>query len=255
VNSPIRYYLDTSAQIERFGGSREKRAKLKTLLAAGRNATSSQVLREWNRIVLGACVALRNALADAKSWSDVVPALRKGFGRAPLHHWMVADWITRNDTRNLALIDMRAKDFQRVRARVMFHNGIEVVRDGTDCPVARRQPNPSAKGWRYRPTCKKTEEICTQPDFLGSNIDRARAAATALVGSSRSNDSKMGKAALKALDGVGDGATKGKACHDHMGIGGDICIALECGANEVLVATDASFDLICPAIEVQHKRL
>jgi hypothetical protein len=255
VNSPSRYYLDTSAQIERFGGTRDKRRALKALLVAGRISTSSQVLREWNRIVLGACVILRNALVNAESWSDVVPVLRKGFGRAPLHNWMVADWITHNDTRNLELIDMRARDFQRIRARVMFHSGVEEVRDGTACSVARRKPKPSNKGWRYRPTCKKTEEICTQPEFLTKNLDRARSAATALAGSSRSGDSKMGKAALKALDGINNGATKGKACHDQGGIGGDICIALECGADETLVATDASFDLICPAIGIQHKRL
>jgi hypothetical protein len=75
------------------------------------------------------------------------------------------------------------------------------------------------------------------------------------MGSSRSDDAKMGKAALKALDDVNEGATKGKACHDYGGIGGDICIALECGADETLLTTDASFDLICPAIDVKHKRL
>lgn len=255
MSRPTRYYLDTSAQIERHGGTAQKRSIIKKLLAGGGHATSSQVLREWNRIVFGACVALRNALVDASDWSDVVAELRKGFGRTPLHNWMVADWITRNDTRDLRLIEMRARDFQRIRSRAMFHAGVDEIRDGTDCSVARRRPKPSLGGWRYRPTCKKTEDICQQVGFLRENLDRARTAASALVGSSRAEDAKMGRDALKALEMLEQGATKGKACHGHAGLGGDICIALECRHDEVLVATDASFDRICPALRIQHERI
>lgn len=168
---------------------------------------------------------------------------------------MVTDWITRNDTSNLQVIEMRARDFQRVRARAMFRTQIDTIRDGTQCEVARRRPHPSSKGWQYRATCRKTEDICSQPDFLKRNIARARQAAKALTTSSRADDAKMGKQALQALEGIDSRATKGKACHGALGIGGDICIALECEPAEILLTTDASFDLICPALGLSHKRI
>jgi len=65
----------------------------------------------------------------------------------------------------------------------------------------------------------------------------------------------MGKKAREALESSDPLATKGKACHAANGLGGDICIALECGADETLLTTDASFDVICPAIGISHKRL
>jgi hypothetical protein len=255
LNSTARYYLDTSAQIERFGGPAGRRKHLKALLQGRLHVTSSQVLREWNTIVFGACVALRNAVANANHWREVVPELRKGFGRTASRNWMVADWITRNDTADLTVIAMRAQDFQRVRARAMFNAGVQTVRDGTECRVARRRPNPSSKGWRYRPTCKKSEDICSQPRYLEENLSKARAAATALKGSSRPDDAKMGKNALQALNELSTGGTKGKACYGANRIGGDICIALECGQDEVLVTTDESFDLICPALGLSHIRV
>ena len=61
----------------------------------------------------------------------------------------------------------------------------------------------------------------------------------------------MGVNATNALaDDADESATKGKACHGANGIGGDICIALECGKDEVLLTTDRSFERICPAIDI-----
>jgi hypothetical protein len=251
--TPIdRWYFDTSAQIERHGGTRETRQRLKELVRGARVATSTQVLREWNRIVFDSCVAVRNALGNAQEWRDVVPQLRRDFGRKPSHHWMVSEWIHQGDTRDLRLVSMRAKDFQRIRGRVMFNAGLDEIRDGTNCPISRRKPIPTSKGWRYKSTCKKTESICDQPDFLRQELNRAKAASTALAESTRPEDARMGREALRALNELESGGTKGKACHGNRGLGGDIGIALECAPDETLIATDASFDLICPAIGLKN---
>jgi hypothetical protein len=64
----------------------------------------------------------------------------------------------------------------------------------------------------------------------------------------------MGKKATDILERMPTNDSKGKNCWGAGGLGGDISIALECAADETLVATDASFDLICPAIGIAHQR-
>lgn len=181
--------------------------------------------------------------------------MAKGYGRTPSRHWPITNLISKPDTTNLEEIEMRAEDFRRVRARVLFNVGIDTVRDGTECQVAQRVPEQIGGAWSYRATCRKREQICAQPQFLAKNFDRALAAAIALESSDREGDKKMGKKARLALEDSREDSTKGSACHGSKGIGGDICIALECAEDETLITTDKSFDLICPAIGRKHKRV
>lgn len=250
-----RYYLDTSAQIERYCGPSETRRTLKALLATAGFATSTQVEREWNRIVYGTCVAMRRALQGAEDYTDIVRSLSKTFGRGPARHWQISNVITEGETADLDLVSARLEDFQRIRSRAMWRSGRRELRDGTKCGVARHRPRLEGGRWQYRGTCRKIENICDQPAFLAANGERARQAATALLTAERPNDVKMGKKALEALDRESPEATKGAACHGSSGIGGDICIALECAEDEILLTTDASFDLICPALGLKHERL
>ena len=239
-------------QIARYVGARATRDRIEQLLEGGGAATSSQVLREWNRICLGTCVSLLNELRDATDYTDVVHRLTKGYGTKPSKSWLITNLISKPDTANLEAIQMRAEDFRRIRARVFFHAGVATVRDGTQCGVARRLPGPTPTGWSYRPTCRKEEEICVQPRFFADDLTRALAAARALEASGRPADKKMGRKARFALEDPSEDSTKGAACHGAGGIGGDICIALECAQDETLLATDQSFDLICPAVQRQH---
>jgi hypothetical protein len=167
----------------------------------------------------------------------------------------VTHWITGSDTTDFGVAAKRLEDFQRIRARVLFKAGIGLVRDGTNCDVARRRPHFNAGKWQYKPQCKKTDDICDQPAFLAARRERAEKAARALLNSRRKADRKMGENALAALQKDRSEATKGKACHGDRGIGGDIAIALECDEGETLLATDESFDLICPALGLNHVRL
>lgn len=250
-----RYYLDTSAHYERNGGSSANRKRLKGLLSEGGHATSSQAEREWNRIVYTVCVGLRNALASSSDWTDVVRQMSLGYGRAATRAMRVMHWITRSDSTNFPLVLKRLEDFQRIRARAMFKAGVTTIRDGTNCDVARRRPHFHGAKWHYKPQCKKSDDICDQPAFLATRRQRAEKAAQALLASNRKSDRKMGKNALDALKKENPEATKGKTCHADGGIGGDIAIALECERDEILLTTDESFDLICPALGLKHLRL
>jgi hypothetical protein len=172
---------------------------------------------------------------------------------------MVAHWITASDTNDLDVVRCRAEDFRRTRHRVLLKAGIDTVRDGTECGVARRLPEMDKDGqWAYAPTCKKDDSICAQPSFLKSEMSRAMAAAKALEASHDREHQRMGinsRRSLEKLEGNDDEASKGKACHGKNGIGGDISIALECAEDETLLTTDASFEFICPAIQRDYERL
>lgn len=256
VSSPPRYYLDTSAQLERIGGAKETRERIEGLVQRGGHSTSTQVLREWNRIVLGTCAKLLNVLPRSRDRVDLVKHMRSNeFGpRAVGRRWQVTEWIVSGEA-NLELVEMRVRHYQRVRARAEFIAGVETLRDGTDCQVARRKPYLHMGKWRYDEQCRKTDDICVQPGLLAREHDRAMAAAVALENSDRPDDRKMGTRARKALEDPDARATKGKACHAANGIGGDICIALECAEDEVLLTTDASFELIGPALGRRYERL
>lgn len=256
VEADPKFYLDTSAQIARHGGPGEARATLKELLQKGGHATSTQVLREWNAIVLGACTELLNVLASAKSRSDVVAHMNSGYGRTPSRHWTVTEWLLGIDT-DLRVVEMRARLFLRVHSKAWFRANVETVRDGTSCPIVRRAAaqDPQTGRWSHNARCKKTEDICSQHAFLARELERANAAALALQSSSRTPDKRMGRNASGVLARMPTDDSKGKACYGAGGLGGDICIALECGPNETLLTTDASFDLICPAIGVAHLRI
>jgi hypothetical protein len=261
VTADLRYYLDTSAVVARAGGRTDLRQALEQKTRGGGHATSTQVLREWNRIVWAGTAALRNALATAHDWTDVVADLRKGFGGTASRNWQVQHWITNSETTNLHAVEKRAEDFQRVRARMIFKAGIGSIRDATDCSVARRAVERTGnrnKPFSFQPTCKKHETLCIQPEFLRQEIQRAKAAATALEGSDDKEHRRMGKNSNKALEELereNDEGSKGRACHGKNQIGGDVLIALECAEDEVLLTTDASFTHICPAIGRTYERL
>jgi hypothetical protein len=247
---PRRYYLDTSIQIERNGGL--KRREIAERLSHASHATSTQVEREWNRFVFEGAVELRNALARSENRQDIVSNMRRGYGRKPSRNWQFVEWVM-GDESDLRVVEKRLADFLRIRARAMFRARIDTIRDGTVCGVIGRRPYQRSGDWRYDAMCTKKEEICRQPDFLSKNVDRTRAAAKALEGSAQAEHRKMGRTASAALADSAQNATKGKACHGAGGIGGDICIALECAQGEILLATDASFEHICPAIGVEYE--
>jgi hypothetical protein len=228
---------------------------LKALLADGAHATSTQVLREWNSITLGACSKLLNVLQDATSRKDVQAKMATGYGGDVRRNWMITEWLMGEDT-DLRAVEMRARRFLRVDADVAFHEGIDTVRDGTRCQVAQRGPTHDVVSgqWDHDKRCLKTENICSQHAFFDEHIERAKAAAHALEMSSRTPDKAMGKRVADILERMPTNDSKGKACWGAGGLGGDISIALECAVDETLVTTDASFDLICPAIGVEHRR-
>lgn len=242
--------------MERAGGESGARARIRELLAGGTHATSTHVLREWKHIIHLSAVRILNAADDADSVDDVRARLRHGFGRQPAHNWLAFDMIEGQAT-SVAELQVRAEQFLRVRADVLFELDIEEVRDGSECMLAKETAatHPQSGEWSLRTMCRRQECDCQQIQLTDAQAARIDAAASALALSTVSGHRTMARTAKTAMAASDKTHRKGKACWGANGLGGDISIALECRDDEVLLTTDASFDHICPAIGVRHRRL
>lgn len=249
-----RYYLDTTAHLERHAGNAGVRNTIRSLLGGGRHASSSHVYREWRRIVDAGAVDVLNVLTGATEMRDIYSSLAQGGGRSPGQRLRLLSMLSGGET-STETLGIRARTFLRSESKALFEAGLDDVRDGSECGLAREVPRRKKGRWELKTLCKKAECQCRQDDFLEGRLADARSAASALdVDTARPHDRKTGKAALKILSSKPKLDRKGKNCWGGT-LGGDISIALECASNETLLTTDQSFELICPALGIQHHLL
>jgi hypothetical protein len=249
-----RYYLDTTAHLERHAGSAEVRHEVSRLLDGEQHATSTHVYREWKRIVDGAATEILNALNSSDEMKDVYARLAQGRGRSPGQRLRVLAMLAGGEC-NTQTLGIRARTFLRSQSRALFEVGLAEIRDGSECGLARELPRLSSGRWELTIMCKKAECECRQPKFLESQSSRAKHAADALDDpNARPADRKMGRQAKEILESGNPLDRKGKNCWGGT-LGGDISIALECGSEEVLLSTDDSFTFICSGLGLQRHRL
>jgi hypothetical protein len=253
-----RYYLDTTAQLERWSGDGPTRDRIEALLGDGEHATSLHVLREWKHIVEGGCGEALNALRQRPaSLRDLFARMSQGWGREPGQRLRVLSLLVGDSsTLDAGEVEIRASAMLRYRSASMFETQIDEIRSGSECGLARNRVRQDAKGdWveeqpeTRRDRCRKDDEICRQDDDLGSKVDRLEAAGKALLGSDNAAHRTSGKVALQAAKVARD--RKGKNCYGYLG---DASIALECADDEVVLTTDRSFEVMAPAIRISVER-
>lgn len=252
-----RFFLDTTVQIERVAGGRPVKKKIADLLAGETHATSSHVRREWKHVIDGSCAAVLNALADSSDAShapdlgDLFARLGQGYGRAANSRLRVLSLLSAGSTEaQIGDIKTRAKAMIRYQSEVLFVDKIDTVRDGSECGLATNEVVKNLVVGRYElvDRCTRDQDICRQPAEIESKLTRFAAVGTALAAVSKYQ--RLGKtvreAAASAL------LRKGKNCYSVLG---DVSIALDCADEEVLLTTDESYDVICPAIGITHTRI
>lgn len=249
-----RYYLDTTAHLERHAGDRDRREAVKSRLGDDRHASSTHVLREWRHIVEGAAIDILNALsAGDNDASSLWARLSQGYGRAPGQRLRVLAMLS-GQSLDLDTLRLRAEVFLRSGADELFRHRLDEVRDASECGLAREDASLDSHGrWTLRRMCKKTECVCVQPQLLEDRRDDVSAIGAALRNDARFR--QMGRLAEKVMASQDPLERKGKNCWGAGGVGGDISIALECAPNETLLTTDASFDVIGPELGIQVERI
>lgn len=254
-----RYFLDTSAQIERHAGDAPTRQTINELLDGETHATSTHVRREWKRTMEDAAIAILNAQATgASSFDGLLSRLAQGWGRSPGQRMRVLSVFMRGqkDT-DPALIDLEARMFLRSRSEVLFAHRIDTVRDGSQCQLAREQAQEDRHGhFRLLDKCKKDECQCRQDQFLEEHRSRVADAADALTAREEPlGHRRLGRKAQEVMTSVNMRDRKGINCWGSNGTGGDISIALECADHETLLTTDSSFETIGPALNIAVERI
>jgi hypothetical protein len=253
-----RYFLDNTAHIEKWTGDATRQEEVRDALGTETHATSSHSLREWRHIIEGTCVDFLNVLADARprTWGEVLSRLSQGWGRTPGHRLRVMAMIAGGDTAlDLDYMEMRAEALLRYEADIFFHDQIDVVRDGSECGLARNvvRRGPGGRREYVNPVtgsewCKKSDTICVQDQDLGAKTKELESAALALLQSP--DHKKMGEAALRAVKDPKQ--RKGKVCFTQLA---DTSITLECKPNEKILTTDRSFEVIAPALGLMVRRI
>lgn len=233
-----------------------------TLLGAREDhATSTHAQREWTRIVLQGAADILNALAAGRpsAWADLFARLSDGYRRAPAQRLRVLSMIAGGDTTMLepATLEIRARRLIRFQAREMFLNRIGHLRNGSQCALTANVVDRDASG-KYvltnrllgREHCRKNEGVCAQREDLEFKKERLRAASEALVRSASESHQKDGKAGLRAA--IDPASRTGQNCYQKLG---DLSIALECQADEVLLTTDSSFEVMAPVLGLTVRKL
>jgi hypothetical protein len=255
-----RFFIDTTIHLERWAGEKSVREEIGDIFSSSTGrATSTHVQREWKRIVEGTAAEISNILrTKPTNIQELCAKLSTGYGRVQAQRFLVLGIIIGPEQRfDIDTMAISANRLMRFQARVMFEADIDEIRDESACALARNKVVIRPDGQYVftnpelgRPTCKKSDEVCEQTEYLQRRLDRVKSAGVALTQSKREPDRKMGNAALRA---VSDRTKrKGQNCYQKLG---DISIALECRPDEVLLTTDRSFEVMAPAIGIQVQRL
>jgi hypothetical protein len=200
-------------------------------------------------------MAILDALdAPSVGWADLFARVSQSFGREASQRLRVLSMICgADDPDNINLRHARTRTEMLLRqSAVYFEQGIDTVHDNCACPLASMTVSTSGRGKRtLRTTCKKNESICDREDEITAKRSAFEAAGDALIASSDSAHRKLGKAAKLAAGKPTDG--KGAACYRTLG---DVSIASDAlAAGESILTTDASFEVIGPAIGVDVERI
>jgi hypothetical protein len=178
--------------------------------------------------------------------TDDLPRLIQGHGREGNRRILVLfcmmkegkgkDW-TRDELR------LRARHMLKFRSEEMFRGGLAAVHDSSDCGLAEKEVAPDQAGlYTLKTTCKKSEQICRQPDAIDEELDRWTSGAEKLRESSPHES--MGETGLKMASSRPE--RKGRNCYEQTG---DLSIAVDCPPNATVLTTDQSFEVMRPGIE------
>jgi hypothetical protein len=207
------------------------------------HATSTHVRREWVHLIEGTAADVINAIGEGdEDLTAIFARLSQGWGREPGQRLRVLAMLA-GQKRQVSVTELRTRAQQLLRtgSQELFEHHLDEVRDGSECGLARNRPETGGGGrLKLVDTCKRTDDICRQDQFVAENEGSWAAASQGLVDHGVTDaDRNMGKVGLEIAGNPPIG--KGKNCYGRTG---DISISVEGGAEETLLTTDRSFEAI-----------
>lgn len=239
-------FADTTALFEYYAGTQSTRSEARRVLRPRDDvASSDHVEREWKRIIFKTVRDFLDAVETEPDLSAICARMSFGFGREGSQRWRVASLLCGgSDSLSVTDIRIRGRQLLRGNGSRLFRRCIGDLRTESRCGLARQEPFVGSDGeWQMKITCQRGEGICDQEDRIGRDLARWKAGADALAASTDSRLHNMGKTAQAMAENAK--IRTGKNTYERTG---DLAIALDCRADELLVTTDHSFSVLASAM-------
>jgi hypothetical protein len=238
-------FADTTALFEYHAGTSATRAVARAYLRPQSEVvTSEHVEREWKRILFHALRTILEAAEEEDDLSAAVARLGRGFGREPSQRLRaLALAVAGSERLDVETMAIRARELLRGDASRRFRRTVALVRQRSECGLARARPHQDEGAWKLKATCVIREGICRHEGRIADDLVRWTSGAEVLRGSEDEKLRRMGETAKRMADAPRE--RTGRNCYGRTG---DLAIAVDCEPDEVLVTTDGSFEVMAEAL-------
>lgn len=245
------YYLDTTIQLSKlFAPSAirhmiQQRIKEQPCVVA--NYARMEYLR-WLEPAVAVHQLLQEEIARNRTTalSEVQARILLTHGRNQNKMLSILTWLLRAYSPDARMLVVYLKTLIEYEFHAAFIQGVEQLSDPIACPLMNLQAIPQANGYRLEPNLgyRRGAMPCHIIDFLQGHRNALQELAAAL----QEAYPPIADACKRVLKNPTD--AQGNTCKTL----GDVIIALQTPADAILWTTDASFDLICPALGISHLR-
>lgn len=255
MNAKPVVFLDTSIQIQRFIGPKERQVAIERELkqAASEFVTSSYVFMEFQRSLWSDFVYVYNQLRQAQDWGTVAYQLRSGVRshrpRALGNCLQIFTWalIESNLDYDKALDFLELQITQNLPEDFWLH--VTPLPDPIGCDLVNLGIRPQPGGqFDIANTCRKETAACLLPTFLTHQSHKLHSLADHLATHPRAiKDQARVERLLAAVIQGPQSALGQSACWPV----GDIILALQVPANASVWTLDTDFQPLAEALEIR----
>lgn len=245
------YYLDTTIQLSKLFAPLSLRKKIRHRIEEHSCVVSSYVRMEYLRW-LEPCVYVYQILQEeiernhTSALSETQARILLEHGRQQNKMLSVLTWLLRIYSLDARILLYSLKTLIEIEFSEAFIRGVTVLPDPIACPLMNLQAEPQGVGYLLAPSIpyRRGEMPCHIVEFLQQHRNALQELALTLDAAYP----QMAQACRRVLEKPDD--AQGNTCKTL----GDVIIALQAPSNAILWTTDASFDLICPTIGIEHIR-
>lgn len=248
---PASLYLDTTIQLSKLFAPYPVRERIRRRLEEHPCVVSRYVRMEYMRW-LDPCVALHQLLRKeivhdpATALSEVQARTLLVFGRRRNKMLSILTWLHRYSSGDARIALLRLENLIEYELADLFDVHVTELPDPIACPLMDLRAVREDDEFHLEPDIpyRKGRMPCHIVEFLAEHRTELQALAEALA----TDYPKIAAACRRVLADPNE--AQGSTCKTL----GDVIIALQTPENAILYTTDASFDIICPTLGIQHVR-
>ncbi|MEM7538800.1 MAG: hypothetical protein AAF639_41960 [Chloroflexota bacterium] len=245
-------YLDTTIQLTKLFAPSGIQKRILNKIRSNTCVTSRYVRMEYLRW-LGPCLQLHHMLQEElqdnpeSALDEVQARILLVYGRDKTKMLSILTLLSRTYGRTVPqLFLIQLETLIERKFAELFDENVTELPDPISCPLMDLRAIPLDVGYRLDPDIpyRRGEMPCHIVDFLQGHREQLEVLAPAL----RGKYPKLADACQQVLANPAE--AQGNTCKTL----GDVIIALQTPPGAILWTTDASFDVICPVLGIEHVR-